>query len=121
MNQQFGAEITRGLVGTLTAGRAVTASSSLAKCERVRGGLPMAFPFCPHWLDAEPQSSNHALSGRFALKRDLIDKENGISDGVCELLPDFLDVPTNRYPPFADFCREAVMAGFLKSVPVQLR
>ena len=81
----------------------------------------MAFPFCPHWLDAEPQSSNHALSGSFALKRDLIDKENGISDGVCELLPDFLDVPTNRYPPFADFCREAVMAGFLKSVPVQLR
>jgi hypothetical protein len=62
MNQQFGAEITRGLVGTLTAGRAVTASSSLAKCERVRGGLPMAFPFCPHWLDAEPQSSNHALN-----------------------------------------------------------
>ena len=44
MNQQFGAEITRGLVGTLTAGRAVTASSSLAKWERVRGGLPMASP-----------------------------------------------------------------------------
>jgi hypothetical protein len=53
----------------------------------------------------------------FALKRELIDKEIGIFDGVCALLPDFLDVPTNRSSPMADFCREAVKHKYLRAVP----
>jgi hypothetical protein len=62
-----------------------------------------------------------AYAELFAIKREMIDKGIGISDGVCELLPDFLDVPTNRYSPLADFFRDAVKAGFMRSVPEQLR
>jgi hypothetical protein len=56
-----------------------------------------------------------------AMRQELCDKEIGISNGVCGLLPDFLGAPTNGYSEFADFMRAAVAAGYLKSVPAQLR
>jgi hypothetical protein len=56
-----------------------------------------------------------------AMRQELCDKEIGLFDGVCELLPDFLGSPTNGYSAFGDFLRAAVKAGYLKSVPTQLR
>jgi hypothetical protein len=57
----------------------------------------------------------------FALRQELCDKEIGLFNGMCELLPDFLGAPTNSYSEFADFMRAAVKANYLKAAPKELR
>jgi hypothetical protein len=66
----------------------------------------------------EVQSAFVELS---AMRQELCDKEIGLFNGVCELLPDFLDSPTNGYSEMADFFRAAVKAGYLRSIPKELR
>jgi hypothetical protein len=56
-----------------------------------------------------------------SLRQELCDKEIGLFNGVCELLPDFIDSPTNGYSALSDFFRAVVKAGYLNSVPAQLR
>jgi hypothetical protein len=56
-----------------------------------------------------------------ALREELCAKEIGLFSGVCELLPDFLESPTNGYSAMADFFRAAVKAGYLDTIPKELR
>jgi hypothetical protein len=55
-----------------------------------------------------------------AMRQELCDKEIGLFNGGCELLPDFLGAPTNGYSEFADFMRAAVKSNYLKALPKEL-
>jgi hypothetical protein len=62
----------------------------------------------------EVHSAHAELS---TLRQELCDKEIGLFNGVAELLPDFLESPTNGYSAMADFLRNSVKAGFVRTVP----
>ena len=63
----------------------------------------------------------HAAYTEFeTFKRTLLNNECGLY-GVCDVEPEFLELPTDRTSSLAQFFREAKQAGYIRAVPAELR
>jgi hypothetical protein len=103
-----------------------TLSKKILKAKRdaavkVVAGLKVPHDAIMKRLIGPPVEVHSAFVELSAMRQELCDKEIGLLNGVCELLPDFLGSPLNAHSELADFMRAAVTSQYLNAVPKELR